>query len=307
MRGLLNRHFPMALLIGMLAATSAHATVTFLGDWSDFGTHFELNTQRTRLLDGQPVEWLAGRGPNHWHIVMERGMDRLRVEQDPTSPKGGAVLRVEVRPGDSVGWTGERAEVSEMLSPTGGPFPVTANTSEFYGVSIKVDPDWQPPANKWHWATFMQLHSPNDFNSSPAFAMSAEEDFHVYTCAGDLVEGGALSRNKGQTAWPLTRGDLRRGHWVQFLIEVTWAYDDHGSLSVYRRDEGEAAFTQVLTQTGRPTLQFRSTTPNPLGYHYWKAGYYRSISPGVISRLWLGPIVRGTSRQEVAIAAFGRP
>jgi hypothetical protein len=308
-----------ALLVGSLQiASAASAAVTFLGDWADFGSQFQEAGPQTRLLDGVRVEWVAGYGANHWRIIQERGEDRLQVERDPTSPRGGAVLRVEVRPGDTVGWSGERAEVSHMLSPTGARYPVTAESGhEVYGISVKLDANWQPPANKWHWGLFLQLHGPDDFSAPPALALAAEDDFHINTCAGDLVEGGVLSHNKDAKSLPLTRGELRRGHWVQFLIDVVWAYDNHGSFSVYRRDEGETAFIPVLTQAGQPTLQFDSQIPdsenthplpNRKNYvHYWKAGYYRSVSPGVTSRLWLGPIVRGTSREEVAAAAFGQP
>jgi hypothetical protein len=284
------------------------ASVTFLGDWTDFGSQFQKSGPKVRLIDGQPVEWLAGRGPNHWRIVQERGPDRLQVVKDPTSPKGGPVLQIEIHPGDSVGYTGERAEVSQMNDLAGLPYPVTIDSGhEVYGVSIKLDSHWQPPANKWRWGEFMQLHGPNDFGAPPAFSFAAEDDFHVNTCAGDLVQGGTLSTNKAMTSLSLTNGSLRTGHWVQFLIDVVWAYDNHGSLTIYRRDDNETSFSAVLTQPARPTLQFSSSIPNPTSYHYWKAGYYRSISPGVTSKLWLGPIVRGTSMNEVAIAAFGRP
>jgi Polysaccharide lyase len=296
-------------LTTILMTLPAYAAISFLGDWADFGSQFEEAGPQTRLLDGIPVEWVAGSGANHWRIVQERGKDRLQVERDPTSPKGGAVLRVEVRSGDTVGWSGERAEVSHMLGPAGVRYPVTADTGhEVYGLSTKVDSDWHPPTsiNKWRWGLILQLHGPDDFNAPPALALAVEDDFHINLCAGDLSEGGA-SRNKDANSVALSRGDLRRGHWVQFLIDVVWAYDSHGSLTVYRRDEGEATFTPVLSQAGIPTLQFRSTTPHPNGTHYWKAGYYRSVSPNVTSRLWLGPIVRGTSMQEVATAAFGRP
>jgi hypothetical protein len=195
-----------------------------------------------------------------------------------------------------------------MLSPTGAQYPVTADSGhEVYGLAVKLAPDWQPPANSWHWGLVLQLHSPDDFVAPPALALAAEEDFHINLCAGDLVEGGRLSHNKDSKSLPFTRGELRRGSWVQFLIDVVWAYDDKGSLTVYRRDAGETAFVPVFTQPGQATLQFRSTTPNPVGTHYWKMGYYRSHSPDVTSRLWLGPLVRGTSLHEVALAAFGRP
>jgi Polysaccharide lyase len=292
------------VIFGILSAARASAQVTFLGDWSDFGTQFQLDGPHTRQMNGQPVEWVGGSGANHWRMVQEKGMDRLQMEQDPTSPKGGAVLRVQVLSGDNVGWTGERAEVSHMLGSDGKGIGVTPDTGhEVYGVAVKVDPYWQPPAHSWHWGLALQLHSPDEFESPPAFALAVEQDFHINTCAGDIVDGVAAHGK----SLPLTRGGLVPGHWVQFLIDVVWANDSTGSLIVYRRDEGEATFTQVLKQTGQATLQFRSTTPNPNAKHYWKMGYYRSVSPGVTSRLWLGPLARGSSLQEVAIAAFGRP
>jgi hypothetical protein len=298
------------LILYLLKSPPAFADVTFLGDWADFGSQFQKGGPQTRLVDGVPVEWVAGSGPNHWAWVQEGGAERLRVERDPTSPKGGAVLRVEVQPGDRLGFpTGERSEVSKMLDNRGAGYPVTAASGhEVYGISVKVDPDWQPPrtTNKWLWGIFLQLHGPDEFHAPPALSLSAENDFHLNTCAGDLIEGGVSAKNKDGKALYFTRGELRRGHWVQFLIDVVWAYDSHGSFTVYRRDEGETGFTAVLAQSGEATLQFRSTIPNANGDHYWKAGYYRSISPGVTSRLWLGPVVRGTSLEEVALAAFGR-
>jgi hypothetical protein len=290
--------------------TPAHAAVTFLGDWADFGTLFQMNGPQTTMLNGQPVGWVAGYGANHWRIVQEKGLDRLRPIVDPTSPKGGSVLQVEVRPGDNVGYTGERAEVSVMLAPDGSRYPVTGESGhEYYALSIKLDPDWQPPSAGagWVWGLFIQLHGPDDFSAPPAFAMAAEKDFHVNLCSGDLIEGGALRRNKDATSVPLSRGDLRPGHWVEFVLDVTWAYDNRGSLDIFRRDEGEKSFVKVLSLDGQPTLQFRSSTPDVHGTHYWKVGYYRSISPGVTNRLWLGPLARGSSFQEVAVAAFGQP
>jgi hypothetical protein len=294
------------------AALPALADVSFLGEWADFGPQFQKLGSYTRLLNGVPVEWVAGQGANHWHVVQEKGDDRLQAVLDPTSPKGGAVLRVEVRPGDNVGYTGERAEVSHMLDTKGSEYPVTvASGHEVYGIAIKLDPHWEPPLNYQHleyrWGIFLQLHSPDDFESSPAFSLSVQNRFYASTCAGDVADKQQPSGNKNVTNLEFSRGDLRQGHWIQFLIDVVWAYDNHGSLKVSRRDEGDVDFVQVLSQMGVPTLQYKSTLPSPKGAHYWKAGYYRTISPAAISRLWLGPVVRGTSSDEVAKAAFGRP
>lgn len=87
------------------------------------------------------------------------------------------------------------------------------------------------------------------------------------------------------------------------LIDIVWATDAHGSISIYRRDGNESSWTKVFEKKSVPTLQYEGN--QPAGDHYWKAGFYRSESK-VTSRLRLGPIVRGRDQDEVTLAAFGR-
>jgi hypothetical protein len=317
-QSLLLRSLGITLMVGAQLNNPASAAITFLGDWAGFGTEFQLTGPQTTSIDGSPVEWVAGYGPNHWRIVQEKGLNRLVMAQDPTSPKGGAVLQVQVLPGDNVGWTGERAEVSHMLSPTGAQYEVTAaNGHEVYGISIKLDPNWVPPLHDaTHgntWGIFLQLHSPDQFDSPPAFQLAVTTQFNAGLLGGDLIDTNGNRR--GVNSYTLTKADLQAGHWVQFVVDVVWAYGNTGSLTVYRKDEGDVSFVSVLTQTGVPTLQFDSQLPNSQNtstaqnatkyVHYWKTGYYRSVSPGVTSRLSLGPVIRGTSLPEVQAAAFG--
>ena len=53
------------LVVSIFVGAAAPAAVMFLGDWSDFGTQFQLAGPKTRSMDGSPVEWVAGecRGP----------------------------------------------------------------------------------------------------------------------------------------------------------------------------------------------------------------------------------------------------
>jgi hypothetical protein len=150
----------------------------------------------------------------------------------------------------------------------------------------------------------------------------AESDFHIDMDAGDLDRvsinprtGQPMHGKKDSKPIELTNGDLRRGHWVQFMLDIVWATDTQGSLNLFRRDEGQANFEQVLRLTNIPTLQADSYIPTDLPHcpscatdnvvHYWRVGYYRSTSPGQTNVLWLGPVVRGTAFDEVASAAFG--
>jgi hypothetical protein len=238
-------------------------------------------------------------------------MDRLTASIDPTSPLKGTVLQVQVLPGDHLGDAGaERAEAFGMIDWTGKHFPVTAGKHEYYAISIKLDSDWTPPLHNpangnWQWGEFFQLHSPDQFGSPPAFAFSAVDRFSIQMLGGDLMADGV---RRNTTTFPLTNGALNIGKWVEFMIDVIWAYDNSGSLTVLRRDEGETVFTPVLKQTELPTMQYNTQIADSQSAtfkHYWRCGYYRSVSPGVTSRLRLGPIVRGTTLPEVEAAAFG--
>jgi hypothetical protein len=82
------------------------------------------------------------------------------------------------------------------------------------------------------------------------------------------------------------------------MMDVIWSYDNNGRLAIYRRDEGEKDFTKV---------QYRFGAPKNEGQHYWKTGFYRSTTEGFTSVIWLGPLVRGTSFEDVAKIAFGAP
>lgn len=291
-------------------------TVSFNGDWTDFGTQFNLaGPYNLTYANGVEVEWVGGLGPNHFHMVQEHGPgESLSVVQDPTSPRGTAVLQVKVQPGDSCGYSGERAEVSDMIGANGKDFPVTkASGHEFYACSVKLDANWTPPNTQWRWGIFLQLHCPNQNGISPAFAMSVMDDFHVSTYAGDVAPVKGVTPPASQL--PFSNGSLRPGQWVQFMIEALWSYDSSGFLKVYRKDVGDTAWTLVMSQTGKPTLQYNSTIAGSQNadpakgatfLHYWKTGYYRSETPGVTSQLTLGPIVRGTTFESVALAAFSK-
>jgi len=319
----------------------ARAEILFNGDWVNYaGVFYDKNGWKNGKAIGQPTgnadwnDFLAFWGPkpmgNTWLYNTSSAADRIRLEVDPDSPKKGMVARFEVRSGDHrVIHSGERSEMYTMLDGKGKKLPVTEQSGhEFYGISVKVDPDWQAPqresADKGNvkWGTFMQLHSPNAFNSPPAIDLSLEHEFALRMNAGELIKivpdrktGGFKQIRNDSQYFKLTNGDLNKGHWVQFVLDVVWKTDSTGSVRLYRRDENQIDFQQVLTLNDIPTLQTSKYIPTDLAscpscatdniVHYWRVGYYRSTSPNQTNVLWLGPIVRGTSFDEVAKAAFG--
>jgi hypothetical protein len=73
--------------------------------------------------------------------------------------------------------------------------------------------------------------------------------------------------------------------------------------------------TNVFELAGVPTLVFKPSVeakaPNArqrmfAGAHYWKQGFYRSTSPNVTTTLYQTGLVRATTFDAAAIAAFGK-
>jgi hypothetical protein len=265
-------------------------------------------------IPGAPVycsPWVAvaGHVPDGWVDLHTVAPDRLQCVTSSSSDAPWRILRVEVRPGDKVnGWSGERAEVSGMCDAAGHALPVDASTGhEFYALSVKVAADWRTPDKNhagYRWGTCFQLHGPDRVGASPSLALMVEDDFHLDLCSGDVMDHGTRNHPQGSTVCAFSDGDLNRGHWTQFLLDVTWAADASGRVIVSRRNAGETAWRSVCTKEHVPTLQYRFG--EPVGPHYWKAGLYRSESPHT-NLLWLGPIARGRDREAVLRAAFGPP
>ena len=339
----MRRNILLYLLISLVCPRAeAHAHILFNGQWENYEGRFYRSigwTNGTQLGqktgNGDWTDTVAFWSPvpidNTWLFNMSWAPERIQLVFDPSSPNRGMVARFEVRSGDHrTGYhSGERSEMYGMLGENHKKLPVTAaNGHEFYGISVKVRSDWrapqpEPPSKgSVVWGTFMQLHSPNVFDSPPAIDLMADNSFHLAMDTGNLDKltqdpktGKARYARKASEPIAFSDGKLRPGHWVQFMLDVVWATDNLGALSVYRRDEGEATFTKVLDVENTATLQVDSHIAMDLAHcsrcsadnvtHYWRVGFYRSTSDNQTNVLWLGPIVRGTSFKEVATVAFG--
>jgi hypothetical protein len=285
LRVVVSKQISFAIL-AVFVVPAAHAQLIFTTDWS-------METGNV------PIRWQA------FHAV---NRDRLLPMVDRSSPKAGIVLRVEVRAGDKVGgWSGERSEVSGMRNMNGMPIAVSPTSGhEYYGLSVKLDRNWQAPERNEHgsvWGTFFQLHGPNELGASPSVALMVDKDFHLDLCGGDVLDGGKRAKPRGPVSYAFSNGSLSLGQWTQFLLDVVWAADDTGSITVLRRSDRKANWEKIFEKEGTATLQYR--TGEAVGDHYWKAGLYRSESKHT-NLLWLGPIVRGTNRNLVATAAVGK-
>ena len=237
--------------------------------------------------------WTARRHSYDVHAVEK---DRFVIEHSARFASG-KVARFTVKPGDSfLGSSGERSEVVLGGWEARSRFRVLGSEGhEFFRVSVKLAPGWvAPQTNKsgYAWGTFFQLHGPNQYTgTSPAISFNVGDEFELFVLTGDLSKRAVFKK------LPLNTG-LNVGRWVDFILEVEWAWDANGAISIYRREEGSDTWEKVLDVKYIATLQYRDTPiPNS---HYWKSGFYRSESEYANS-LWLGPILRGRTFAEVSI------
>ncbi len=268
--------FELAILTSLLAG--AGDRVSFAGDWE------------------------AGlRGPGNWKNLQIVEADRFQQVTDMVR-QGRYAVRVEVRPGDDpIQSSGERAEALVMTDSAGKPINEGEQSgTQFYAFSVRLEPDWQAPETDRSsaWAIVFQLHGPDQLKASPSVAVSVQNEFNIAIYGGDL-DAGARHRH-----YPLSKSSLAPGSWVDLVLKVKFAKDATGTVEVWRRDEGESEFSQVLSLADVPTLQYRSSLGG-VGPHYWKHGLYRSKQKSITNVLWLDGLTRGDSFDAVVRAAFG--
>jgi hypothetical protein len=230
--------------------------------------------------------------------------ERLRTIGAQSTVSGYA-LRAQVNPGDNPvpnpdGTIHERSELSIMLDSSGNPIDEDQGSgTQYYAISVKLPTSWTPPTGTpagGEWGIFMQLHSPDSYNSSPPFAFDATNGFSIALYGGDVttLQGGPKN-------YPLSNSALNLGVWVDFILAIKWSAYSDGAIQVWRQDGNSGAgFSSVLNLTGIATLQ---SSAGQVGPHYWKTGFYRSSS-AFNSNLVIGPIARGTSFGAVADSAF---
>ena len=270
--------FACALCISVSAA-SAHGN-SFSGGWEN---------------------GLLGKG--NWKAAQVVAGDRLQLTTDPVR-QGHYSLRVEVRPGDDpIHSSGERAEVLVMTDANGSPINESeASGTQYFAFSVRLDAGWQRPApeKNGNWAVVFQLHGPDELNTGPSFAVSVLDHFNIAIHAGDL---DFPEKSLQWKSYEFSDSGLTPGKWVDLVLRIKFAKDFTGAVAVWRRNEGQSSFTQVISIENIPTLQYRSSV-SPVGTHYWKHGLYRSKQARITNVLWLDGLTRGESFDEVVSAAF---
>lgn len=245
-------------------------------------------------------------GNGNWIKVQQVASDRFQRVTNPVR-QGQYSVRVEVRPGDDpISSSGERAEVVNMTDAGGNPiYENESSGTQYYAFSFRLDPTWKPPAkdvNGRAWALIFQLHGPDALGTSPSITVSIQKGIEIFIHAGNLDSPSGSVQN---TFYPLSDSTLNIGKWVDLVLKIKFAKDFTGAVTVWRRNEGQANFLQVLDKTNIPTLQYK-VSQGGVGNHYWKHGLYRSKQTGTITNiLWLDGMTRGNTYNDVVCTAFG--
>ncbi len=247
-------------------------------------------------------------GNGCWQAKYVTNEDRIKRVTD-TYRKGVASIRIEVDPGDVIKtggstWSGERSELHILTNPDGSQILEDENSgTQYYALSVKLASDWKQPyieGSSAYWSMFLQLHSNAALNASPAFSLNAMDQFYVVIIGGNLDDTNHYYKYS-----LLSKADLNRGHWVDFVIGIKYAKDNTGAVNIWRRDEGESTFTNVFSVNNIPTLQYKtSVSSGAIIGHYWQTGLYRPNNIPHSNVLWLDGMTRGTTFDAVVAEAF---
>lgn len=240
------------------------------------------------------VDWTYGlthNGGFHWPEIYD---DRMTIVQDIVRAGKPNSIRVELRSGEEPASNGERCEVCLPKDINGTLWYENVNVTgtKYYALSTYLPSDWSPPTGADPWCILVQLHTPDAISgASPTIALEALSAYRIQTCWGDADVG------LNYAYLTLSNNALQKGHWVDWVLRYTMAKDASGSIYVYRRDEGEAQFTQVLASLNRTTVVWKASQPTYID-HYWKTGIYRSDFAGT-NVVYLSGFTRGNTFKDV--------
>jgi hypothetical protein len=106
---------------------------------------------------------------------------------------------------------------------------------------------------------FLQLHSNAALNASPAFSLNAMDQFYVVIIGGNLDDTNHYYKYS-----LLSKADLNRGHWVDFVIGIKYAKDNTGAVNIWRRDEENQLLLRFFVNI-HPYLHYKLVSSG----NYW--------------------------------------
>jgi hypothetical protein len=280
------------------AADSGDDAAAFTGNPTGLCTPVPVNGDRTSAPLAAPPPGAAGVSfLTDWPGIPAGGgyrytqiMDACRMHLDGSrTGHGSPALRVEVRPGDDpLALGSERAEALLMQNSSGGIYENASSGTQYYATSYYFPNTWDGTflqGDSQSWSFIFQLYG--------ASALSAGRHHTPGPQIYQLTLGG-------QT-YDFSNGSIGIGQWTDWILLYTWATTATGHVTVWRRDQGQIRFQQVLDVANVVTLPSANTAS-----YYWKQGLYRGPNvQGRIDVFWIGPSARGATFAAVENAAFG--
>jgi hypothetical protein len=161
----------------------------------------------------------------------------------------------------------------------------------YYATSYYFPPTWH--GEQLPWSAFAPTNC----------AMGDQNQCNSWSFVMQFYGWGALSAAASTVGGPerysfngsqfSDGGLIALGKWTDLMFMIAW---DTGAYTVWRRDQGETSFIQVLSGVAQP----------PSGDVYIKQGLYRGGNVGGRTDvLWIGPTARGSSFSAVERQAFG--
>jgi hypothetical protein len=227
----------------------------------------------------------------------QQAMDNCRIQPDGfLTWHGKAAVRVEVQPKDDplvLNSNSERAEMLLMQDANGREIRENANSgTQYYATSYYFPATWRGQQLPWFAFT------PTDCSAGDQNTCNSWSFVWQFYGWGGLTAAQSTVNGPQRYAFnntPFADGGLiQLGKWTDFVFMVDWS---SGAYTIWRRDEGQTAFTQALS----------GKTPVPGGRDvYVKQGLYRGGNVGGRTDvLWIGPTARGSSFAAVERQAFG--
>jgi Polysaccharide lyase len=226
----------------------------------------------------------------------QQSVDSCRIRPDGfLTWHGKAAVRVEVQPHDDplgANANSERAEMLMMQDANGRAIEESKHSGvQFYATSYYFPATWH--GEQLPWSAFGSKDCSADQNRCNSWSFVWQ--FYPWgglSAAQRVANGPQLY--VFNNSYFANNGSITPGKWTDFVFMVDW---NEGAYTIWRRDEGQRTFTQVLN----------GITPMRLGRNiYVKQGLYRGGN--VDDRtdvLWIGPTARDSTFAAVERQAFG--
>lgn len=240
------------------------------------------------------ADWAADATKGGWLDRQTMAADRLVVDTALAAPGGKPAIRCTVKQGDDpIGAGGERSEVLQMHDSGGAAiYEAEAATPFYYAWAMRFPSGWAGSMDpSGDWSIVFQMHGPDQLRKpapfmfqSGALAAGGAPVYKLKILAGDLVN--KTGADIVDAAWIGAGADtVRAGIWSKFVAKIVFS-KTAGELRVYRRDEDQTDWAEVITRLNAPTLQYSSVDSaaafgqpllpaGSIGRHYFKQGLYR--------------------------------